>query len=114
MQGINSQLCMLTEYSLSLAVWSLLEDKEVSMQAVSQPEWQSVRQSIEHIFAFHFNLFKLFSQPNNFMLLLSGMHTYKLFFTSFFLWNCYQTIHQSSSYFLMLPPTLEEYLPLDD
>ena len=30
------------------------------------------------------------------------------------LWNCYQTIYQSSSYFLLAPPTLKEYLPIDE
>ena len=74
----------------------------------------SVRQSIEHLFSFHYNLFKLFQQPDHFRLLVSSIESYKLLFNSFFLWNCYQTIHQSSSYFLLAPPTLEQYLPLEE
>ena len=74
----------------------------------------SVRQCIEHIFSLHYNLFKLFRQPEQFRLLVSGVESYKLFFNSFLLWNCYQTIYQSFDYFLLAPPSLEEYLPLNE
>ena len=43
-----------------------------------------VRQSIEHLFSFHYNLFKLFQQPDHFRLLVSGVESYKLLFNSFF------------------------------
>ena len=69
---------------------------------------------IEHIISLHYNLFKLFRQPEHFRLLVSGVESYKLFFNSFLLWNCYQSIYQSFDYFLLAPPSLEEYLSLDE
>ena len=74
----------------------------------------AVRQCIEHLFAFHYNIFKLFRQPEQFRLLVTGVQVYKLIFNSFFLWNVYQTIYQTSTYFCCAPPSLEEYLPLDE
>lgn len=73
----------------------------------------SVCQCIEHIFSLYYILFKLFRQPEHFRLLVSGVESYKLFFNSFLLWNCYQSIYQSFDYFLLAPPSLEEYLSLD-
>jgi hypothetical protein len=44
----------------------------------------SVRQSIEHLFSFHFNLFALFRRPEQFRLLVNGVEVYKMMFVSFF------------------------------
>ena len=77
-------------------------------------ETASICQCIEHIFAFHYNLFKLFRQPEQFRLVCYGVEAYKLFFNSYLLWNCYQTIYHLPNYFLLEPPSLEEYLPIDE
>lgn len=74
----------------------------------------SVRQSIKHLFAFHYNLLTLFRQPENFRLLISGIEGYKLLFNSFLLWNVYHTIYCLADYFAMAPLTLEEYLPTNE
>lgn len=35
-------------------------------------------------------------------------------FNSFFMWNCYQCVHHTSSNFDVRPPFLEDYLPLNE
>lgn len=74
----------------------------------------SICQSIEHIFGIMFNIFHVFDYPERFRLLRDGADVFKLFFNSFFIWNCYQCLYHSSSTFSMVPPTLEDYLPLDE
>jgi hypothetical protein len=43
----------------------------------------SVRQCIEHLFYFHFNMFALFCLPEQFHLLVAGIEVYKMMFVSF-------------------------------
>ena len=74
----------------------------------------SVRQSIEHIFALHSNVFELFNHPKKFKLLHCGHESVHLIFNSFLLLNCYNCLNRSSSTFVLPSPTLEEYLPLDE
>jgi hypothetical protein len=73
----------------------------------------SVRQSIEHLFALYHATFSLFSIPNRLKLLLSGRYVSKMILMSFFLLNCF-TCFNEVGYFHVRPPTLEEYLPLDE
>ena len=74
----------------------------------------SVRQSVEHLFCLHKNIFKLFNQPERFRLLVHGNEARKLIFNSFFLLNCYICLNESPNNFMARPPTIEEYLPLDE
>jgi hypothetical protein len=73
--------------------------------------FSSVRQSIEHIFALHSNVFELFNHPQKFKLLHTGDETIHLIFNSFLLLNCYNCLNSSSNNFGSGTPTLAEYLP---
>jgi hypothetical protein len=72
----------------------------------------ALRQSIEHLFAYHFLLFKGMHDFTRLQLFRSGFASVKMVIVSFFVWNCYQCIHESSRHFDVQPPTLEQYLPL--
>ena len=74
----------------------------------------SIRQSIEHIFALHSNIFELFNQPKKFKLLHQGRDNIYLIFNSFLLLNCYVCFNGSTNSFGMPPPSIEEFLPLNE
>ena len=74
----------------------------------------SVRQSIEHIFGLHKKTFNLFGANHRFQLLVGGVEVSRLIFNSFFLFNCYTCFNESPNHFLVRPPTIDEYLPLDE
>ena len=74
----------------------------------------SVRQSIEHLFALHHNIFALFHDALRFKLLVSGNEVRKIIFNSFFLLNCYICFNESQSHFLVRPASIDEYLPLHE
>ena len=74
----------------------------------------SVRQNIEHYFGLHYNIFQLFNRPAHFRLLHEGKDAVYLFFNSFLLLNCYNCFNNSLSTFGLRPPTIEEYLPLNE
>lgn len=74
----------------------------------------SVRQSIEHLFAYHKNTFNLFTNPDRFRLLLSGDECSKIMFNSFFLLNCFTCLNETPNSFNIRPPSLEEYIPLNE
>ena len=73
----------------------------------------SVRQSIEHLFALHHQTFALFTIPNRLKLLLNGRYVSKMVLMSFFMLNCF-TCFNEVGYFEIRPPTIEEYLSLDE
>ena len=72
----------------------------------------SVRQSVEHMFCIHANIFELFSIPQCFKLLVYGVQCYKIILNSFFLMNCYTCMNESPNNFNIHPPTLQEYIPI--
>jgi hypothetical protein len=74
----------------------------------------ALRQSVEHLFAYHFLLFKGLHDFTKLRLLRSGDDTMKMVIVSFFVWNCYQCVHKMSWHFDVQPPTLEHYLPLEE
>ena len=74
----------------------------------------SVRQSVEHVFALHYNMFRLFNDSSRFRLLVNGQESIKLIFNSFLLLNCYVCFNESLSNFIIRLPSIEEYLPLDE
>ena len=74
----------------------------------------AARQSIEHLFSLHHNIFALFNCAERFRLLVSRDEVTKLMFNSFLLLNCYNCFNESSSNFMLRPPTIEEYLPLNE
>ena len=72
----------------------------------------SIRQSIEHLFALHHNLFGLFNDATRFKLLVSGEEARRLIFNSFLILNCYMCFNKSMGHFMVRPPPIEDYLPL--
>jgi hypothetical protein len=75
-----------------------------------------VRQSIEHMYGALFNLFHLLKMPRQFRLLYDAETAYRTGVVCFFLLNCYTCFNGSAcnSMFETFPPTIEEYLPLDE
>ena len=75
-----------------------------------------VRQSIEHMYGALFNLFHLLKMPRQFRLFHDAETAYRTGVVCFFLLNCYTCFNGSAcnSMFEMFPPTIEEYLPLDE
>ena len=73
------------------------------------------RMFIEHRFGTIFKLFKLLGTKHRHRVGHGAgdnlMHTV---FTSFILLNCYTCLKGSGSYFDIQPPSIEEYLPLDE
>ena len=82
-------------------------------QSLINTRMSSVRQSIEHLFALHRNTFSIFTIPFRLKLLLRGYDVLKFTVVSFFILNCF-TCFNETGYFEVRPPTLEEYLPLDE
>jgi hypothetical protein len=74
----------------------------------------TLRETVEHLFGFHFNLFKALHDFLRLRLLSTGQQSVQLVIVSFFVWNCYQTIYKSSMFFNLRPPTLEDYLPVNE
>ena len=74
----------------------------------------SVRQSIEDIFTLHHNVYCLFSIPKRFKLLVHGLECRKMVRNSFFLLDYYVCFNESPNNFNIRPPTIEEYLPLEE
>ena len=75
----------------------------------------SLRQCIEHVFADHRIRFKIFAVPHYLSLFNNGVKVRRMCLVSFFVLNCYYCICGTRCrYFGHIPPTLEDYLPLDE
>ena len=75
----------------------------------------SLRVCIEHVLGDHTNRFKIFVSSRYLSLINDGAKVRRMCLGSFFVLNCYSCINGSrSQFFGELPPTLEEYLPLDE
>ena len=75
----------------------------------------SLRQCIEHVFADHRVRFKIFTVPHYLSLFNNGVKVRRMCLVSFFVLNCYYCICGTRCrYFGHIPPTLEDYLPLDE
>ena len=75
----------------------------------------SLRECIEHVFADHTTRFQLFNVPWRLKLYNHGVKIRHMTLVSFFILNCYYCICGTrSTTFGQLPPTLEEYLPLNE
>ena len=75
----------------------------------------SLRECIEHVFADHHNRFQLFDCPQLIRIFHSGVRIRRMFLVSFFILNCYYCITgQRARYFGQVPPTLEDYIPLEE
>ena len=75
----------------------------------------SLRECIEHIFADHRIRFRLFGAPHTLHLFNQGVKVRRMFLVSFFLQNCYYCLQGTRCrYFGREPPTIDEYLPLDE
>ena len=93
-----------------VARYQIPDDKETIINRILS----SARQSIEHIFALHTNVFSLFSIPQCYKLLVQGTENTKMILNLFFLLNCYICLNESPNSFDICPPSLDEYLPLDE
>jgi hypothetical protein len=76
----------------------------------------SVQQSIEHMYGQLVNLFHLLKVPRHFKLFSDGQLAYRVAVVCFFMLNCYACLNGSpcNSMFDTIPPSLDEYLPLDE
>ena len=76
----------------------------------------SVRQPVELQFGHFFNSFRLFSNEDAFKLFNKGEFAYRVGIVGFFLLNCSTCLRGSvvNSFFGMLAPSLEDYIPLDE
>jgi hypothetical protein len=75
----------------------------------------SLRECIEHVFSDHKNRFRLFGIPRHLLLYNSGVKVRRLSLVSFFVLNCFYCLSGTRArYFGQIPPTLEDYLPLDE
>ena len=75
-----------------------------------------IRQSIEHMYGQLFNLFRLLKTPRQFKLYNDGQLAYRVGVICFFILNCYTCLNGSpcNSMFNTEPPSLQDYLPLDE
>ena len=75
----------------------------------------SLRECIEHLFADHKMRFKIFWVPRYLQMYNQGEKIRQMCLVSFFALNCYNCIAGTrSQYFGQIPPTLDDYLPLDE
>ncbi len=75
----------------------------------------SLRECIEHVLGDHRNRFGIFRFHNRLHLFDRGVHVRKMCMVSFFILNCYYCLDGTRCrFFGHIPPTLEEYLPLDE
>ena len=74
----------------------------------------TLRQICEHVNSDHKHNFHLWEVPRYLRLYLKGVAVRRLATVSFFLLSCYYCLHKTHSrYFGQVPPTLEDYIPLD-
>ena len=73
----------------------------------------TVRQSIEHMFELHKRMFNLFTIPARFKLLVHGREVTRLVLVSFFILNCITCFNETTN-FGCRPPTIQEYIPLEE
>jgi len=85
-------------------------------QTVVNKRMSTVRMSEEHAYGLVFNLFRLLSQQRQMSLLRDGATKRRLGVITFFLYNCYTCFRHNgaNTMFRTTPPTLAEYLPLDE
>ena len=75
----------------------------------------SLRECIKHIFADHKARLRIFGVPHFFNLYKRGVQVHRFFTVSFLVVNCYYCIDGTRCrFFGQIPPTLEEYLPLNE
>jgi len=75
----------------------------------------SLRECIEHVFADHHNRFQLFDVPHRLHLFNRGVKVRRMCLVSFFILNSFYCLDGTRCcYFGHIPPTLEDYLPLDE
>jgi len=75
----------------------------------------SVRQVIEHVFADHHNFFRLFWVPRYLRMMSQGVQIRRMSLNSFFIQNCLYCLNGTRCrVFGQAPPTLDEYLPLNE
>ena len=131
MSGLNDYLCQLLNGCLLVSGLfpALYTDGIFAVLATILPRFRnptpeqrllnllmaSVREVIEHVFADHHNLLGLFKVPEFLWLYSRGVEIRRLCMVSFFVLNSFYCLDgQRCRYFGQDPPTLEQYLPLDE
>ncbi len=75
----------------------------------------SQRQCLEHVFGDHRVRFKWFGMTHRLHLFNQGVIIRRECLLSFFVLNCYYCLDGTrGGYFQCIPPSLQEYLPLDE
>jgi len=75
----------------------------------------SIRECIEWVFADHHQFFRLFHTRDTLRLRRQGVKVRRMFLSSFFVQNCLYCLNgRRCRWFGQIPPTLSEYLPLDE
>jgi hypothetical protein len=73
------------------------------------------RIALERLFAEHHNNFQIFQRIDLLRLYRTGYYVHNMILVSFLIMNCQNCFtHTSSTMFGLAPPSLEEYLPLDE
>jgi hypothetical protein len=73
------------------------------------------RQIIEHVFADHRQKFRLYWVPQYLHLMTDGVKIRRMSLNSFFVQNCIYCLQGTRCrYFGLMPPSIEEYIPLDE
>ena len=85
-------------------------------QEIIDKRMNSIRQSVELTYGLFFGIFHLFKEPQKFHLFNQGELSYRTGMVGFFLLNCYTCLRGNvvTSFFDTQPPSIEEYLPLDE
>ena len=85
-------------------------------QEIMDKRMNSIRQSVELMYGLFFGIFHLFKEPQKFHLFNQGELLFRTGMVGFFLLNCYTCLRGNvvTSFFETQPPSIEEYLPLDE
>ena len=85
-------------------------------QTIIDRRMNSIRQSVELTYGLFFGLFHYFREPRRLQMLNKAELHYRTGMVGFFLLNCYTCIRGNvvTSFFNVQPPSIEEYLPLDE
>ena len=85
-------------------------------QEIIDRRMNSIHQAIQLTYGLFFGIFHLFKEPQKCPLSDDSEFPYRTGVVGFFLLNCYTCLRENvvSAFFNTKPPSIEEYLPLDE